>query len=121
MDQEKQSLLQLNQETNQIIQELLQIFQRVQKNFDLMKKTIDVNKEIVEIIQKNRKKRNSIEEIIEQIFTWSAKFNEVNNSLSSYTLTLKTRSDRVQDLLSQLIINHVQNLPNQEQNTLIKD
>lgn len=56
MDQEKQSLLGLNQETNQIIQELLQIFQRVQKNFDLMKKTIDVNKEIVEIIQKTGKK-----------------------------------------------------------------
>lgn len=56
MDQEKQSLLQLNQETNQIIQELLQIFQRVQKNFDLMKKTIHVNKEIVEIIQKTGKK-----------------------------------------------------------------
>lgn len=109
MEQEKQNLVELNQETIQIIQQLLQIFEKVHKNFQLLEKNINVNKEVVQILQKTGKKCDSIEKLIPKIVIWAYKLSGLNNILFNYTSTLRTRSQHVQQQL------------NQQQNNLIKD
>ena len=109
MEQEKQNLVELNQETIQIIQQLLQIFEKVHKNFQLMEKTSMSTKKSYKSYKKQEKNCDSIEKLIPKIVIWADKLSGLNNILFNYTSTLRTRSQHVQELL------------NQQQNNLIKD
>ena len=74
MDQEKQKLLHLIQETNQIIEDLMQLFERTEKSLHLIKE---------------RK---------ENIEKWTTKSNQIN-MMYNYTTTLRIRGNYLQKQL----------------------
>ena len=75
MDQEKQKLLHLIQETNQIIEDLMQLFERTEKSLHLIKE---------------RK---------ENIEKWTTKSNQIN-MMYNYTTTLRIRGNYLQKQLN---------------------
>ena len=69
MDQEKQKLLHLIQETNQIIEDLMQLFERTEESLRLIK------------------------EMKENIAKWTTQFNQINKMMYNYTTTLRIRGN----------------------------
>ena len=65
-----------------------------------MEKNINVSREVVQILQKTGKNCDSIEKLIPKIVIWADKLSGLNNILFTYTSTLRTRSQHVQEQLN---------------------
>ena len=99
MEEAKENLIELNQESIIIIMQLSEVFEKVQRSFELINSTMDVNKQVTDILKKPGKNCHSVEKLIPTIVDWSGKLTELNNILFNYTATLKTRTQNVQHRL----------------------